>query len=63
VNKELEEAEAKIRNGCVEYLRELLKVTGSAEIAVLMLAKAIEKICTSFTEEDFKGIEEGGDKA
>ncbi len=60
MNKELEEAKAKIREGCVAYLRALLKVTGSAEVSVLMLAKSIEQICTSFTDEDIKGLEEEG---
>ena len=60
MNKELEEAKAKIREGCVEYLSAMLKATGNAEVSVLMLAKSIEQICTSFTDEDFKGLEEKG---
>ena len=60
MNKELEEAKAKIREGCVAYLRALLKVTGSAEISILMLAKAIEEVGSSFTDEDFEGLEEKG---
>ena len=63
MNEELEKAKAKIREGCIEYLRAMLKATGSAEVSVLMLAKSIEQICASFTDEDFKGLEEEGAKS
>ena len=63
MNEELEKAKAKIREGCIEYLRAMLKATGSAEVSVLMLAKSIEQICVSFTDEDFKGLEEEGAKS
>lgn len=63
MNEELEKAKAKIREGCVEYLSTMLKATGNAEVSVLMLAKSIEQICASFTDEDFKWLEEKGGKA
>ncbi len=60
MNKELEEAKKKIHEGVVAYIRAAYKVTGNAEIALLMLAKEIENVGASITESDFKGLDEKG---
>lgn len=60
MNPELEEAKKKIREGVVAYVRAAYKASGSAEIAVLMLAKEINGIGDSLTEADFAGLEENG---
>lgn len=59
MNEELAAAEEKIRAASVEYLRAAMKLTGSAEIAVLMFAKELGTISESFTEADFKDLEGG----
>ena len=61
MNEELEAAKKKIREGVVAYVRAAYKASGSAEIAVLMLAKEISGIGDSLTEADFAGLEEKGD--
>ena len=63
MNKELEEAKKKIREGVVAYVRAAYKASGSMEIAVLMLAKEISGVGDTFTEEDFAGLEDEEKKA
>ena len=60
MNEELEAAKKKIREGVVAYVRAAYKAIGSAEIAVLMLAKEISGIGESLTEADFAVLEEKG---
>ena len=60
MNKELEEAKKKIREGVVAYVRAVYKASGSVEIAVLMLAKEISGVGDTLTEADFAGLEEKG---
>ena len=62
-NEELEAAKKKIREGVVAYIRAAYKATGSAEIAVLMLAKEISGVGDSLTESDLAGIEQKGGEA
>jgi hypothetical protein len=63
MNEELEAAKKKIREGVVAYVRAAYKASGSAEIAVLMLAKEISGIGDSLTEADFAWLEEKGGEA
>ena len=60
MNPELEEAKKKIHDGMVAYIRAVYKASRSVEIAVLMLAKDLGNISETFTEDDFKGLEEEG---
>ncbi len=57
MNKELEEAKKKLRDGIVAYIRAAYKASGSIEIAVIMLAKEFDGIGNTFTEADFADLE------
>ena len=66
MNPELEEAKKKLREGVLAYVRAVFKSTGSAEIAVLMLATEFQNACESITDADLVAKatpEEGGTAA
>ena len=58
MNPELEEAEKKLRDGIIAYVRAAYKTVGSVEIAVIMMGKKIMSIGESVTEADFEGLDD-----
>ncbi len=57
MNPELEAAKKLIHDACVAFVRAAFKATGSAQLAVFMLAQEIGHVGNSFTDDDFADIE------
>lgn len=58
MNPELEEAEKKLRDGIIAYVRAAYKTVGSVNIAVMMMGEKIMSIGESVTEADFEGLDD-----